>query len=73
MTYAKTCDVPPLASLVLAQSSIRELRQIRVDESDHAVELSGSVRSFYHKQLAQETVRNVVKGRQLINRVKVAH
>jgi osmotically-inducible protein OsmY len=72
MTCAKTCDAVPLASLVLAKSSIRELRQIRVDESDQAVELSGSVRSYYHKQLAQETVRNVAKGRQLINRVEVS-
>ena len=60
------------ASAVLANSSVRELRQLRVDESDETLELSGSVRSYYHKQLAQETVRTVAGGRQLINRVEVS-
>jgi hypothetical protein len=56
---------------MLSKSSIRELRQIRVDETDDALELSGTVRSYYHKQLAQETVRSVASGRRLINRVEV--
>jgi hypothetical protein len=60
------------ARTVLAKSSIRELRQLRVDESDETLELSGHVRSYYHKQLAQETVRTVARGRQLINRVEVS-
>jgi osmotically-inducible protein OsmY len=56
---------------ILAKSSVRELRQLRVDGSANTLQLSGSVRSFYHKQLAQETVRSVAAGMQLVNRVDV--
>jgi osmotically-inducible protein OsmY len=56
---------------ILAKSSVRELRQLRVDGSANKLQLSGSVRSFYHKQLAQETVRSVAGGMQLVNRVDV--
>ncbi len=71
MMEAKSQDAAGRASDMLSQSSIRELRQIRVDETDEALELSGTVRSYYHKQLAQETVRSVASGRRLINRVEV--
>ncbi len=71
MMQAKSQDVAARASDMLSKSSVRELRQIRVDETDEAVELSGTVRSYYHKQLAQETVRSVASGRRLINRVEV--
>jgi osmotically-inducible protein OsmY len=57
---------------ILAKSSVRELRQIRVDGIANELQLSGSVRSFYHKQLAQETVRSVAAGMQLVNRVDVS-
>lgn len=56
---------------ILAKSSVRELRQLQVDQDADTLQLSGSVRSFYHKQLAQETVRSVARGMQLINRVDV--
>ena len=72
MIHTKPQDVALQARAMLAKSSIRELRQIRVDENDDSLELSGIVRSFYYKQLAQETVRTVAQGRQLINRVEVS-
>ena len=59
------------AAAVLAKSSIRELRHLRVDGSANTLQLSGEVRSFYHKQLAQETVRSVAAGMQVVNRVHV--
>lgn len=65
-------DVAQAASDILANSSVRELRQLRVDGGvDNELKLSGQVRSFYHKQLAQETVRRVAEGMQLVNRVHV--
>lgn len=64
-------DVAQAVSLVLASSSVRDLRQIRVDRNDDQIQLSGTVRSFYHKQLAQEAVRLVVGGMQVVNRVDV--
>lgn len=57
---------------ILAQSGVAELRFLRVDEDETQICLSGCVRSFYHKQLAQEAIRPIAAGRQLINRVDVA-
>lgn len=71
MIQSGSKEIASQASAILATSSVRELRQLHVDESDEKLELSGSVRSFYHKQLALETVRTVAQGRQLINRVEV--
>jgi hypothetical protein len=64
-------SVAQAASEILAHSSVRELRELRVDEHENTLELSGSVRSFYHKQLAQEKVRSVACGMQVVNRVDV--
>lgn len=64
-------DIATRASAVLAQSSVSDLRQIRVDRSAGKLQLSGKVRSFYHKQLAQETVRTVADGMQVVNQVHV--
>jgi hypothetical protein len=64
-------DAAQAAINVLAKSSVRELRQLHVDRNANKLQLSGIVRSFYHKQLAQETVRSVAAGMQLVNRVSV--
>lgn len=56
----------------LADSNVAELRFLRVDESDNEICLTGRVRSFYHKQLAQEAIRPVAAGRQVVNRVDVS-
>lgn len=64
-------EIAQAASMVLASSSVRDLRKIRVDRSDNQIELSGTVSSFYHKQLAQEAIRKVARGMQVINRVDV--
>lgn len=59
------------ATELLANSSVRELRELRVDGTATQLRLSGSVSSFYHKQLAQEAVRSVTAGRKIVNRVLV--
>jgi len=63
---------PRTANSVLASSSVAELRFLRVDENEEVIHLSGRVRSFYHKQLAQEAIRPVAGNRQVINRVDVS-
>ena len=65
-------DAEQAAIDVLANSSVRELRQLRVDGSSNQLQLSGRVRSFYHKQLAQEVVRAVASGMQVVNHVHVS-
>ena len=64
-------EVATAATAVLARSSIIELRRLRVDGEENELRLSGIVRSFYHKQLAQETVRIVAGDMQVVNRVDV--
>ncbi|QDT09366.1 BON domain-containing protein [Planctomycetes bacterium K23_9] len=64
-------EITLLASNELAQSSISELRQLRVDCAADTLQISGKVRSFYHKQLAQEAVRRVVAGASVDNQVHV--
>ena len=65
-------EIEMRATEVLAQSSVSDLRQIRVDRTAGKLQLSGRVRSFYHKQLAQETVRTVADGMQVVNHVHVS-
>jgi len=47
------------------------LHELAVEESDAAIVISGFVTSYYLKQLAQETLRPLRGGRQLVNRVLV--
>ncbi len=65
-------DIAQAATEVLANSPVSELRQLRVDGTDTGLTVSGSVRSFYHKQLAQETIRSVADGTPLVNLVDVS-
>ena len=71
MTTTEQHDIAMAASEVLAHSAVAELRRLRVDEKADTLQLSGQVRSFYHKQLAQETIRSVAGDMQLVNRVNV--
>ncbi len=64
-------DIAQAATEVLANSPINELRQLRVDGTDDGITLSGHVRSFYHKQVAQESIRSVANGAQVVNLVAV--
>ena len=68
---SKQHDIAQAASMVLASSSVRDLRRVRVDRTENQIELSGTVSSFYHKQLAQEAIRSVAAGMQVVNRVDV--
>jgi osmotically-inducible protein OsmY len=71
MAAIVTEDVHPRAQAALANSPFYELRNVRVELCDHALLLSGTVSSFYHKQLAQEVVRSVCRETELINRICV--
>ena len=59
------------ADQALRQSPIPALRRLRVEETDEAIILSGSVSTYYLKQLAQETIMPLRGERQLQNRVNV--
>jgi hypothetical protein len=55
----------------LRQSPIPALRKLSVEETAAAVVISGSVSSYYLKQLAQETLMPYLNGRALHNDVLV--
>jgi osmotically-inducible protein OsmY len=60
------------AQAALAKSPFYELRELQVEQRDDALSISGSVSSFYHKQLAQEAVRSVCADIKVINSIRVA-
>jgi hypothetical protein len=60
------------AAEALAQCTQPAVRYLRVEETDTQVILSGSVPSYYLKQVAQETVRPALGRRQLLNQVRVS-
>jgi osmotically-inducible protein OsmY len=68
-------DLLPRAKAALIKSPISEVRDLRVDGCDGELLLSGTVTSFYHKQLAQEVVWAVCKNIEieLINRIEVVN
>ena len=62
---------PPQAVLMLRQSAQPELHRLDVTETDEEIIISGTVQSWYLKQLAQETIRPVLGERRLRNQVLV--
>jgi hypothetical protein len=64
------CPAIPAATL-LRKCGFTELRRLNVVENLVEVTLAGVVRSYYMKQMAQETVRPILDGRRLHNKVIV--
>lgn len=69
-----------MASLTLEDSAVPcashlrrvpALQRVQVEETTTSVALTGTVPSFYMKQLAQETVLPLLNGRKLVNRLVV--
>ncbi len=72
MSETTAKEVQPRAQCALRQSPILDLRNVHVEQVDDALFISGSVSSFYHKQLAQEIVRAVADGASVVNSISVA-
>jgi len=60
------------ASEALAKSSVLEIRSLDIRRDVDSLQMTGRVGSFYHKQLALETVRSVSRGMRILNRVDVS-
>jgi len=73
MALSLLTDVEVRAREALAASSIYVLREIEVDLDGGAIRLTGNVDSFYHKQLAQELVKNVLDGVEVVNALRVVY
>jgi hypothetical protein len=66
-------EVKAQAQRALASSPIFDLRGLQVEYVDGSLLLTGRVETFYHKQVAQEVVRNVADGVRLVNDVAVEY
>ena len=62
MAEVSVSEVQPRAQSALAGSPIYELRDLLVQQHNGSLLISGTVSSFYHKQLAQEVVRTVCES-----------
>jgi len=71
MSMSLASQARPRAQSALHASPIYELRNLDVQEADDGLLISGTVDSFYHKQLAQEVVRAVAHGVRLQNTISV--
>ena len=59
------------AQTALAKSPIYDLRDLRVEQYNGSLMISGTVSSFYYKQLAQEVVRAICRDVEVINSILV--
>ena len=64
--------IRPRAADALGQSPQQQLRFLVVEETEEEIVISGTLPSYYLKQLAQETVRPVLGQRRLQNRIRVS-
>jgi len=73
MAQTLLSDAAAQAKAALLRSRIFDLRRLQVDHDGDCVVLRGRVDSFYHKQLAQELVRNAVDGAEVVNAINVVY
>ena len=60
-----------LGAELLRQSPFTGLRRLAVAETESEIVISGTVGSYFLKQMAQEAVRPALNGRRLRNKVIV--
>ena len=71
MIDSALCDSTGRIKLLLSESPIAEVRRVRVEQDGDRVFLQGRVRTFYAKQMAQETARRANCGLHIVNSVNV--
>lgn len=70
--FADAQAVQRAARQRLAKTGYPVLKNIECSVSDERIVLRGEVPSYYHKQLAQETVRKTSHEKQIVNHIEVA-
>jgi hypothetical protein len=56
----------------LAKTGYRSLGSVRCNYRDGTITLHGSVPSYYHKQIAQEAMRDVDNVETIVNQINVS-
>jgi hypothetical protein len=64
-------DVLAKAQQALSESTVYALREVVIHSDGETLVLVGQVSSFYHKQLAQELVRQHAEGVEVVNTIHV--
>jgi hypothetical protein len=64
-------DVQAKAQQALSESTVYALREVVIRSDGDTLVLVGQVGSFYHKQLAQELVRQHAEGVEVVNTIHV--
>ena len=71
MIDAGVRDLATRLRVLLLESPIADIRHVCVEQKGDRVLLAGRVRTFYAKQMAQETIRGAARGLHIVNDVKV--
>ena len=71
MVSEPASEVVERAQRALKSSPIFALRELRVECEGEVLWIHGRVSSFYHKQLAQEAIRSLADGLQVVNSIDV--
>jgi hypothetical protein len=72
MATTTVAEVRLRAQGALHSSPIFALRELRVDDDGDGLRITGTVGTFYHKQLAQEAVLAVARDQRVVNTVSVS-
>ena len=64
-------DVAGRVRSLLSESPISDVRLVRVEQKGDKILLQGRVRTFYAKQMAQETAIHALGNMRLVNSVNV--
>ena len=71
MSVLTAKDIQARAQNALHASPFYALRELQVEREGDTLLLRGLVSSFYHKQLAQELVRQHAEGVEVVNTIHV--
>ena len=66
-------DVVAHAKEALRHSALADIRNLEIELDGERLVLSGTVGSFFHKQLAQELLRNAVEDFEIANAIGVEY
>ena len=67
------CQVTDEAQARLHNSAYGPVRQVACAYDGEVLILRGQLKTFFHKQVAQEAVANVAGVRQVVNEIVVVH
>lgn len=71
MINSAMLDITGRIKRLLSESPMADVRRVHVEQDGDRVFLQGRVKTFYAKQMAQETIRSATGGMHIVNSVRV--